>query len=203
MKPSNNFKRNKTRFLIVTALLGAISSVIMLFSFSVPFMPSFLKLDLSDLPALIAAFSLGPVSGVLVCLIKNIINLIIEGTTTFYIGELANFIYGVCLVLPAGIIYKYRKTRRSAFLSALLGTLIVGLVSLPINYYLTYPTYCRFMPLEAILGMYQAILPVPGLNLIHYLLIFNLPFSLLKGLLVTLVTFVLYKRISPIIKGTK
>ena len=134
-------KNNKTRFLVVTALLGALSSVIMLLSFSVPFMPSFLKFDLSDLPALIASFSLGPVSGVLVCLIKNLINLAFEGTTTFYIGELANFIYGACLVLPAGIIYKYKKTRRAALLSALLGSLIVAVVCIPINYYLVYPIY--------------------------------------------------------------
>ncbi len=196
-------KNNRTRFIVVTALLGALSSVIMLLSFSVPFMPSFLKLDLSDLPALIATFSLGPVSGVLVCLIKNVINLAFEGTTTFYIGELANFIYGVCLVLPAGIIYKYRKTRRVALLSSLLGALIVAVVCLPINYYLVYPIYCTFMPLEAILGMYRAILPVDGWGLIQYLLVFNVPFSFFKGVLVTLITFVLYKRISPIIKGKK
>ena len=200
MKTTN---KNRTRFVVVTALLGAISSAIMILSFSVPFMPSFLKLDLSDLPALIASFSLGPLSGVMVCLIKNVINLLIEGTTTFYIGELANFIYGVCLVLPAGIIYKYRKTRLAALLSALLGAVIVAVVSLPINYYLVYPIYCKFMPLEAILGMYRAILPVEGWGLIQYLLVFNVPFSLLKGLLVTLITFVLYKRISPIIKGRK
>ena len=196
-------KNNKTRFLVVTALLGALSSVIMLLSFSVPFMPSFLKFDLSDLPALIASFSLGPVSGVLVCLIKNLINLAFEGTTTFYIGELANFIYGACLVLPAGIIYKYKKTRRAALLSALLGSLIVAVVCIPINYYLVYPIYCKFMPLEAILGSYRAILPVEGWGLIQYIAAFNAPFSLLKGVLVTLVTFVLYKRISPIIKGKK
>jgi len=196
-------KTNRTRFIVVTALLGALSSVIMLLSFSVPFMPSFLKLDLSDLPALIASFSLGPVSGVLVCLIKNLINLAFEGTTTFYVGEVANFIYGVCLVLPAGIIYKYRKTRKTALLSALLGAAIVAVVCIPVNYYLVYPIYCKFMPLEAILGMYCAILPVEGWGLIEYLLAFNAPFSLLKGVLVTLITFVLYKRISPIIKGKK
>ena len=194
---------NRTRFIVVTALMGAVSSVIMLLSFSVPFVPSFLKLDLSDLPALIASFSLGPTSGVLVCLIKNLINLAIEGTSTFYVGELANFIYGVCLVLPAGIIYKYRKTRKAALLSALLGSLVVALVSLPINYFLMYPIYFTFMPLEAILGMYQAILPVEGFGLIHYLIVVNMPFSLFKGLVVTLITFVLYKRISPIIKGKK
>ena len=125
----------------------------------------------------------------------------IEGSTTFYVGELANFIYGVCLVLPAGIVYKYHKTRRAALLSSLLGAFLVAVVCLPINYYLVYPIYCRFMPLEAILGMYQAILPVEGWGLIQYLIVFNVPFSLLKGVIVTLITFVLYKRISPIIKG--
>ena len=189
------------RYIAATGILGALATVLMMVSFSVPFMPSFLKLDLSDLPALIASFSMGPVSGVMVCLVKNLINIVIEGTTTFYIGELANFIYGVCLVLPAGIIYKYRKTRRAALISALLGAVMVAVVCVPINYYLVYPIYCKFMPLEAILGMYRAILPVEGWGLIQYLLVFNVPFSLLKGVLVTLITFVLYKRISPIIKG--
>ena len=190
----------KIRFITVTGILGAFSTVLMMLSFSVPFMPSFIKFDFSELPALIAAFSLGPVSGVSVCLIKNVINLTM--TTTGGVGELSNFLLGVCLVLPAGLIYKYHKNRRAAFLSALLGSFVMAVVSLPINYYLTYPMYSKILPIEAIVGMYEEIFS--GVNgLLSCLLIFNVPYTFFKGLVITLITFLIYKYISPIIKGNK
>ena len=184
----------------MTGVLSAVATVLMMFSFSVPFMPSFIKMDFSELPALIATFSMGPISGVMVCLIKNLINLTM--TTTGGVGELSNFLLGVCLVLPAGLVYRFRKNRRAAFLAALAGSVIMGLASLPLNYFLTYPIYAKILPIEAIVGMYQAIFPkVDGL--LSCLLIFNVPYTFLKGLIDTLLTFVLYKRISPLIKGTK
>jgi riboflavin transporter FmnP len=193
-------RRQKIRFIAITGILGAISTVLMMLSFSVPFMPSFLKLDFSELPALVASFSMGPLAGVAVCFIKNLIN--VTMSTTGGVGELSNFLLGVCLVLPAGLVYKFRKNRLAAFLSALAGSLIMALASLPLNYFVTYPMYMKFMPIEAIIGMYEAILPgVDGL--LSCLLIFNIPFTFLKGLLVTVLTFIIYKHISPIIKGVK
>ena len=184
----------------MTGILGAISTVLMMLSFSVPFMPSFIKLDFSELPALIASFSMGPLAGVSVCFIKNLVN--VTMTTTGGVGELSNFLLGVCLVLPAGLVYKFRKNRLAAFLAALAGSLIMALASLPLNYFVTYPIYMNFMPIEAIVGMYEAIFP--GVNgLFSCLLIFNVPFTFLKGFLVTVLTFVIYKHISPIIKGVK
>lgn len=197
----------RIRFITVTGILGAVSTVLMMLSFSVPFMPSFIKFDLSELPALIASFSMGPISGVAVCLIKNLINLTM--TTTGGVGELSNFILGVCLVLPAGLIYKYHKNRKAALLSALLGSFIMGIVSLPNNYFLTYPIYGKFMPIDTIVGMYAKIFPgvanvFPGMDpLFSCLLIFNVPYTFFKGLVVTVITFLIYKHISPIIKGTK
>ena len=191
---------SKVRFLAVTGILAAASTILMMFSFSVPFMPSFIKLDISELPALIAAFSMGPLSGVAVCLIKNLIN--VTMTTTGCVGELSNFLLGVCLVLPAGLVYQFRKNRRAAFLAALAGSLIMAWASLPLNYFLTYPIYAKIMPVEAIVGMYQAIFPgVDGL--LQCLLIFNVPFTFMKGLLDTLLTFLIYKHISPLLKGTR
>ena len=193
-------RRQRIRFIAMTGILGAISTVLMMLSFSVPFMPSFIKLDFSELPALIASFSMGPVAGVAVCFIKNLVNLTM--TTTGGVGELSNFLLGVCLVLPAGLVYKFRKNRLAAFLAALAGSLIMALASLPLNYFVTYPIYMNFMPIEAIIGMYEAIFP--GVNgLFSCLLIFNVPFTFLKGFLVTVLTFVIYKHISPIIKGVK
>ena len=192
--------KQRIRMIVMTGVLGAVSTVLMMLSFSVPFMPSFIKMDFSELPALIAAFSMGPLSGVLVCLIKNLINLTM--TSTGGVGELANFLLGVCLVLPAGLLYRFRKNRRTAFLGALLGALIMALVSLPINYYVTYPIYAKFMPLGAIIKQYQAIFPgVDGL--FSCLLIFNVPFTFLKGFLDTVLTFLIYKYISPLLKGRR
>ena len=121
-------------------------------------------------------------------------------TTTGGVGELANFLLGCCLVLPAGFLYRFRRTRRGAFLGALIGSVAMGLVSLPINYYITYPIYTQFMPLGAIIAKYQAIFPgVDGL--FSCLLIFNVPYTFLKGLIDTVLTFLIYKHISPLIKG--
>ncbi len=200
MNTSVNKRSQNVRFIVMTGVLSAVATVLMMLSFSVPFMPSFIKMDFSELPALIASFSMGPISGVMVCLIKNLINL--PMTTTGGVGELSNFLLGVCLVLPAGLVYRFRKNRRAAFLAALAGSVIMGVASLPLNYFLTYPIYAKILPIEAIVGMYQAIFPgVDGL--FSCLLIFNVPYTFLKGLIDTLLTFVLYKRISPLIKGTK
>ena len=198
-----NFKvknSQRIRFITVTGILGAVSTILMMLSFSVPFMPSFIKFDFSELPALIAAFSMGPVSGISVCLIKNLINLTM--TTTGGVGELSNFLLGVCLVLPAGLVYKYHKTRLAAFLSALMGSFIMAVVSLPLNYYLTYPMYSKMLPIEAIVGMYEEIFS--GVNgLFSCLLIFNVPYTFFKGMVITVITFLIYKYLSPIIKGNK
>ena len=195
-----NKRGERIRFLVVTAVLGAVSAVLMMLSFSVPFMPSFIKMDFSELPALIASFSMGPLSGILVCLIKNLIN--VTMTTTGGVGELSNFLLGVCLVLPAGLIYRHRKNRTSALSGALVGSLCMARFSLPSNYFVMYPIYSKFMPIEAIIGMYQAIFPgVDGL--LSCLLLFNVPYTFLKGAIDTLLTFLIYKHISPLIKGVR
>lgn len=193
-------KRRKIRYITVTGMLSALSAVLMMVSFSVPFMPSFIKLDFSEMPALIAAFSMGPLSGVMVCLIKNLINVCF--TTTGGVGELANFLLGCSFVVPAGVIYYRRKNRKMALIGAIVGAVAMAAASLPMNYFVTYPIYSKFMPLEAIVGMYQAI--APGVDgLFWCLLLFNVPFTFLKGGLDAAITFLLYKRISPLIHGKK
>ena len=108
---------------------------------------------------------------------------------------------GATFVLPAGLIYKYKKNKKMAVIGALIGALVMALASLPINYYITYPMYTKFLPLDVIIGMYQAIMPgVDGL--FNCLLIFNVPFTFVKGLLSVIITLLVYKRLSPIIKGT-
>lgn len=193
-------KQVNVRAMAVTAVLGAAASALMFVGLHVPLMPSFLQLDFSELPALIASFSLGPLSGVAVCLIKNLVHLF--ATSTGGVGELSNFLLGAAFVLPAGLIYKKRKNRAGALAGALIGSAAMALLSLPSNYFIVYPAYCLVMSMEAILDLYRAINPnVNGLW--DALIWFNLPFTFVKGLLNTAVTFLIYKRVSPILKGTK
>ena len=191
--------RITTRALVVTAMLSAIGYVLMLLNFSVPFMPSFIKLDISELPALIASFSLGPVYGVAVCLVKNLLNML--QTQTFGIGDLSNFLLGTMFVLPAGVIYQRMKSRKGALIGSLAGAVIMALGSVLTNIFIVYPIYYQVaMPKEAILSMYQEILPAMK-SVEQSVIVFNMPFTFFKAMLSVLVTFLIYKRISPIIKG--
>ena len=193
-----NKNKQLIRYIAMTGMLSAVSAVLMMLSFSVPLVPSFLKMDLSELPALIASFSMGPLSGVLVCLIKNLVNL--PMTTTGGVGELANFLLGCLFVVPAGVIYRFKKTRKTALIASLVGCVIMAIASLPLNYFVTYPVYMKVLPLEAIIGMYQSILPSVN-GLLECLLIFNVPFTFCRGVVDIVLTLLIYKRISPLIKG--
>ena len=197
-KPLNEQKRGRLRTMVMTALLAAVSTVLMFFSINVPLMPSFIKLDLSELPALIAAFSMGPLSGAVVCLVKNLVNLLF--TTTGGIGELSNFLLGCLFVVPAGLIYRIRKGRAGALAGSLIGAAAMAVLSVFTNYFVVYPIYTQFLSMEAIMGMYQAINPNVQ-NLWQALWVFNAPFTFIKGLISVVVTFLIYKRISPLIKG--
>lgn len=192
-------KRLNIRYLTVTAMLSAIAYILMFMEFSVPVMPAFIKMDLSELPALIGAFSMGPLCGVIICLVKNVLHLFV--TSTGGVGELSNFILGVAFILPAGFIYRYKKTRSSALFGSLLGAVVMGLFSIISNYYLVYPVYYHFMPEETVLAAYQILLPSMK-SILQSLVVFNMPFTIVKGLLSVIITFVTYKHISPLLKGS-
>ena len=193
---------SKVRVLTGTAMLGAVAAVLMYLEFPIPIMPAFVKLDVSELPALIASFAYGPVSGILVCLIKNLIKL--PSTSTAAVGELFNFVMGALFVGVAGLIYKRNKTRKVAIVGALLGALVMAVVSVPYNYFIVYPAYVVMyhLPLDAIIGMYQAINPNVN-GLLACLLVFNLPFTFVKGALDAALCFLVYKPLSPILHGRK
>ena len=167
-------------------------------------MPAFIKLDISDLPALLGAFALGPVYGVVISFMKNLLHIVIKGTSTACVGELCNFMLGAVFSAVAGVIYKHHKSRKTAIIGAIAGAAAMAVFSVPSNYFITYPAYVQFyhMPLEAILGMYQAILPSAD-SLIKCLVIFNMPFTLVKGLLDAVLCMLIYKPLSPILHGRK
>lgn len=187
----------KTNKITVTAMLGAVASVLMFLEFPVPFLiPPFVEMDFSELPALLATFSLGPISGVAVCLIKNLIHAL--NSSTNFVGEVCNFLLGCCLVIPAGIIYKQNKTRKTALIATIIGTLSMTVFSIPINYFISYPFFTSLMPLDQIIAAYQSLLPsVDGL--LTCLIVFNAPFTMLKGALDAVLAFLIYKSLSPML----
>lgn len=180
----------------VAALLSAIAFVLQYIELPAPLMPPFIKFDFSDLPALLAAFSLGPVYGVVVELIKNLMHLPVSNS--MMIGEISNFILGAAFVFTAGLIYRRDKTRKGAIIASVVGAVVMAVVSLPVNYYVVYPIYEKFMSMDKIIAAYQIILPRVK-TLWECLLVFNVPFTLIKGLLDVLITFLIYKKLSPIL----
>ena len=197
---SNMRSKVDVRNMTVTAMLSAVAFVLMFLDTAVPIMPSFIKLDLSELPALMASFALGSVWGIMVCLIKNILHLTM--TQTGGVGELSNFILGVSFVLPAGLIYQHRKTKKSAIIGAVSGALVMAVISFPSNLYIVYPFYYNFMAKDAIIGAYQAIAPFWNIDSIEKcLLMFNVPFTFVKGMLSVIITLLIYQPLRPLLKG--
>lgn len=191
----------RIRELTVTAMLCAVATILMFLDFSLPMViPSFVKMDVSELPALLASFSLGPVYGIAVCLVKNILNVIFHGSTGG-IGELCNFLIGASFVGTAGLIYRFHKTRKGAVIAALVGAVVMAVVSVPVNYFLSYPVYAAmFGGIDAIIAAYQELRPGTS-GLMECLLVFNMPFTLVKGLLNAAICFLIYKPLSPILHG--
>ena len=194
-------KKVNIKSITVMAIMGAIGFILMMLEFPLPFIiPSFIEFDFSELPAIITAFALGPIQGIVVCFIKNLLHLFV--TTTAGVGELSNFILGAIFVGVAGFIYKYKKTRAGALIGSVSGALIMAVVSIATNYFITYPFYTNFMPMEGINGAYQAILPAAD-SLLKCLIIFNVPFNFVKGMVVSLICFGIYKKLSPVLKSKK
>lgn len=181
-------------------MFSAIAVILMFFfEFALPFLPPYLKVDFGELPALIAAFVLGPWWGVLVCLLKNLVCLTTSATGG--VGELANFIIGAIFVFVAGFVYKKKKTKTIALLGCLMGTVLASIISFFVNLYITYPFYAAvMMPYDVIIGMYSAICPWAD-TLIKGLLVFNLPLTFVKDIIISIVTIIVYKKISPVVKG--
>lgn len=193
-------KKISPRAIAVVAVMAALSTVLQILEFSVPLVPSFLKFDFSDLPALVTSFALSPLAGVTVALVKNLLHL--PFSQTGGVGELANFLVAVSLVVPAGWIYRLRRDKKGAILGSVVGALFMAAISFPVNLFIAYPVYAKVMPMDAIISMYHAI--YAGIDSLEKALLFvNIPFTLVKGALCALITFLIYKPLSPILKGKK
>lgn len=182
------------------SVLGVISFVLMFFKTPVWFAPPFLKFDVSDLPSLLGAFAMGPMTGIWVQLVKNLLNVLIEGTVTNGVGEVSNFLVGSVLAYVAGFVYQRNKTFKNALLGLGLGIVAMTTFATLNNYYVMFPLFAKVFGLEldTIVSMGSKVnkYVVDYKTLMLYAVV---PFNLLKGMIVSLATVFVYKRISPVL----
>ncbi|MBO4919806.1 MAG: ECF transporter S component [Erysipelotrichaceae bacterium] len=183
------------------AVLGALGAVLMLFDFPIAIAPGFYKLDLGDLPCLIGAFSLGPVPALLIQIVKIIIKLLLKPTSTAFVGELAAFIFSSTYCISAAFIYSLNKNKKQAVKALIISSIIMVLTATAANFLFIIPFYVRFygIPLDAIIGMGKAIFPVIS-NKLSFVLLCVAPFNTVKAIIIDILTMLLYKRISPLLK---
>ena len=194
-----------TRMLTQIAMLSAIAGVLMYFEVPLPAIaPTFYKLDFSEVPIMIGAFAMGPVAGVVIEFIKILIKLVLKGTTTAFVGDFANFLMGVAYVLPAALIYRLHgtKTRAHAAIGAIVGTLCTTVAACILNAFVLLPAYAAAfgMPIESFIEMGGAI-HSSVTNLLGFAILIVAPFNLIKYVLVSIIVFVVYKRIRVVLKG--
>lgn len=184
---------------VLMGMFGALAAVLMVFEIPLPFIaPSFYGLDLSEIPVLVGTFSLGPLAGVVIELVKVLVKLLIKPTSTGFVGELANFCFGCAMILPAGWIYKLNKTKKGAITGMIVGTVSFVIVGIIGNALVMLPFYSNFMPLETIIAAGAVINPAVS-NVWTFVILCVGPFNLIKGSVVSLITALVYKRISVII----
>lgn len=193
-----------TRKMAAIGMFSAISTILMLFEFPVPFAPSFYELDFSELPILIGAFAYGPAAGVMMEFIKILLKLFIKSTSTAFVGDLANFVVGCSLILPASVIYSFRKNKKTAIISCIVGTLVLTVFGTAFNAVYLLPAFSKMyhMPLDAILAMGKEVNPLMTKDsIVSFVVACVAPLNLLKGTSVSIVTLLIYKPLSPILKA--
>lgn len=191
----------KTNTITICGMLGALSGILYLFDFSVPFLaPGFYKLDFSEIPVMIGAFYLGPVGGVIIELVKVLLKLVLKGTSTAFVGDLANFLIGCAFVVPASICYHLRKTKKTARLALLTGTIFMTILGSLFNAFYLIPAFSVLygIPLDTIIDMGSIV--NPAVTSVSTLALFAVaPLNLLKGILISIPTLLLYKRVSKLL----
>lgn len=188
-----------TKNVVLMAMFGALGAVLMLFELPLPFVaPSFYGLDFSEVPILVGTFALGPVAGAVMEVVKILIKLVLKPTSTGFVGEFANLVFSWSMVIPAGVIYRLHKTKKGAMAAMTVGTLVMAAAGVVGNALVMIPFYSHFMPLENILAMGAAINPAVS-NVWTFAIVCVGPFNVIKGALVSLITALVYKRISILI----
>ena len=195
-------KENKllsTKNVVLMGMFGALAGVLMVFEIPLPFIaPSFYGLDLSEVPILVGTFALGPVAGAVMEMVKILVKLVIKPTSTGFVGEFANLMIGCSLILPAGLIYRFNKTKKGAVAGMVVGTVVMAIVGVVLNALVMIPFYSNFMPLDTIIKAGAAINPAIS-NVWTFAVICVGPFNIVKGVVVSLITALVYKRISVVI----
>ena len=190
-----------TKNVVLMGMFSALGAVLMLFEIPLPFIaPSFYGLDLAEVPVLVGTFALGPVAGAVMEFVKILIKLVLKPTSTGFVGEFANLAIGCGLVVPAGIIYQINKTKKGALWGMIAGTAVMSVAGVVINALVMLPFYSNFMPLENIIAAGAAINPFVS-NIWTFAIICVSPFNMIKGFVVSMITWLVYKRVSIIIHG--
>lgn len=191
-----------TRKMALIGMFSAIATILMMFEIPMPFAPGFYKLDFSELPALIGTFAFGPVAGVMIEFVKIVLKLLFKGTSTAFVGELANFTVGCSFIVPASVIYTFKKSKMSAVLGCVVGTIVLVFVGTTFNAVYLLPKFAQLfgMPLDALIGMGTAINPKIT-NITNFVILAVAPLNVIKGVSVSLITMLVYKKLSPIIKA--
>lgn len=190
-----------TKNVVLMGMFSALAAVLMLFEIPLPFIaPSFYGLDFAEVPIMVGTFALGPVAGVIMEVVKVLIKLLMKPTSTGFVGEFANVAIGCALVVPAGLVYRYNKTKKGAMIGMIVGAVFMAAAGVVINALVMLPFYSNFMPLETIIAAGAAINPSVS-NVWTFAIICVGPFNLIKGFAVSLITALVYKRISVMIHG--
>lgn len=197
-----NKEFKKVNKMVKIGLLAALAGVLMLvFKFPLPFAPPFMTVDFGDVPSLIAGFALGPIAGIITVIIKNIINVMFNGTMTAFVGEFSNIIVGSAFVGISALVYKKHKTRKHAIFGLAVGLICMTLIATLSNYFVVFPLYAKAfgIPIQALVD--QAAMVNARVSSFEALMLFAVvPFNLVKGALNALVTIFIYKYISDIFK---
>ena len=201
MHSVNAGSRSKVRTMAQVGMLSAIAVVLMLFEIPLPFAPAFYEIDFSEVPVLVGCFAMGPAAGVAIEFLKILLNFAINGAATAGVGEIANFLIRCSLVVPAALIYKFKKTRTGAIVGMAAGTVFMTAVGCLLNAFVLLPTYAVAfgMPIDGLVQMGTAVNSAID-SLTTFVLFAVAPFNLLKGVLVSLIVFLIYKKISPVFK---
>lgn len=195
-------KKKSIRTLSMIAIMASLSTLLMLFEFPLGFAPDFYKIDFSEVVVLIGAFALGPVAGIAIEGIKILLNLMINSSITMGIGELANFLIGISLVVPASLIYRRFRTKKAAMLGLVLGIIAMATVGSILNAFVLLPAYAfaYHMTVADLVSFGTMINPNID-NLFKFIILAVLPFNLIKGSIVSIFVVIIYKRVSFLIKG--